>query len=532
MKKLFFLGFIILTVISPLANNYALNDSEAFLDDPGDQLKVYLGEPKIIPVSNPTRIVIANPNILDVYNVTTTEMTLNPKAVGSTSLIFWDNFGEQNYRVLVVSENLDVVKDRIDSILRDLNANEVYCKVADEENKVLLLGDVKNKEDKERISLALGSLKDKVIDLVGLRESETTVEIDVQILELDTDATKTLGFTWPGSVTLTDVSSPTTVAKSIGNAFIVNQFTRGAFTFKLDTLIQEGKARILSRPRISCQSGKEAQLLVGGEKPILTTTVASTTGAQGTQVEYKEFGIKLKIKPVVMEDRSIKLGLNVEVSDVGDAVTLGTTAQPTALAYPLTKRTTSTELFLKDGQAMAIGGLIKQKSEEDLRKFPWLADVPVLGAFFRQRVTKTGGGTGSRGNVELFVTLTPRITAEDRDAARARLRQPTVSHPPVIMASGEPTVIYSQIIQKRILDNLSYPALAKEAGFQGTVNLGLLLSYQGQLVEAKVKDSSGYKLLDDNTVNTAKAIAPYPPFPATLDLKEIWLDIPIEYRLD
>jgi pilus assembly protein CpaC len=57
--------------------------------------------------------------------------------------------------------------------------------------------------------------------------------------------------------------------------------------FQLDLLIQEGKARILSRPRLACQSGKEAELLVGGEKPVFTTSVAATTGQKARKSSIK-----------------------------------------------------------------------------------------------------------------------------------------------------------------------------------------------------------------------------------------------------
>ena len=62
--------------------------------------------------------------------------------------------------------------------------------------------------------------------------------------------------------------------------------------------------------------------------------------------------------------------------------------------------------------------------------------------------------------------------------------------------------------------------------------LGLHLSCTGELLDVAVKSSSGYKMLDDNAVNAAKALYPYPPFPAAIKKQELWIDIPIDYRLD
>lgn len=515
------------------------------LDEAGEELKLFVGEIKILSVNNPTRIVIANPDVADVSDVTKDEITITPKAAGTTSLVFWDSFGEQSYQVKVLPENMDGIKSRIDNLLGKLNLPDVYSQIAEEEGKVLLLGRVKSPQDRERISTAIGELKAKTTDLILLKEEEAVVNIDVQVLELNKDATNTLGFTWPGAINLIEKGSPgiSDAGTKFSTIFKVLNLQRGTssgsdpFTFKLDALIQEGKARVLSRPRLSCQSGKEAELLVGGEKPIFTTTVAATTGAQGTSVEYKEFGIKLKIKPtVISEEKKIKLALNVEVSEVGTAETIGSSTTTTAKAYPLTKRTASTELFLNDGQTMAIGGLMKQKSEEDIRKTPWLGDVPILGLAFRKKTSKVGGGQGERGNVELFIILTPTIVSEEKQASEDKKEiKPKISPSSTGNLSEnlpESMAGYAQVIQKRILENLTYPPLAKEAGFQGTVRLSLHLSYQGELLEAKVKESSKYKIFDDQAVNVAKGIVSYPPFPSSIEQKELWIDVPISYQLD
>lgn len=512
----------------------------------GEEVHLYLGEAKTLEVNNPTRVVIGNPNIVDVTNVTNQQMTLSPKARGATTLVVWGSFGEQAYRVKVFIENTEEIKRRIDNLLANLNCPEVYTKANDEEDRVLLLGAVKTTHDRERISLALGSLKEKTADLILVKEEESVIDIDVQLLELNKDATDTLGFTWPGAITLTDSSGPTSSAVTgLKDVFYVSKFTRSAFNVSLDALVQEGKARVLSRPRLACQSGKEAELLVGGEKPIFTTAVESTVGVS-TSVDYKEFGIKLKIKPTVVEDEKLKLGLNVEVSEVGIAEVIGAANAPTAKAYPLTKRTVSTELILRDGQTLAIGGLVKQKSEEDIRKTPILGDLPLLGSLFRKKTTKIGGGTGERGNTELFVTLTPVIISKHVASAINPEIKPEQQETPAVSpalateaqpaqketAPSDPLTLYARLIQKRILDHLVYPSSAKEAGFQGTVKLSLLLSYQGELINVAIKESSGYNMIDEAASNIVKQLSPYPPFPASIEKKELSIDIPIVYRLD
>lgn len=519
-----------------------------------NEIKLYMGEAKVMPVKGLSRIAVGNPSIFDVTSATPNDITLMPKASGVSNLVLWDIFGETSYKVKVFAENISEAKRRIDNMLKKLNLSEVTTQAEEEEGKVVLLGRVKSAQDRERITVALGPLMSKTVDLVQVKEEESGVEIDVQLLELNKDATDSLGFTWPSGFNFIEVGSPGIAAAGTtwGKVFKLSEVQRGTasgtspYTLTLDLLVQEGKARILSRPRLTCQSGKEAELLVGGEKPIFTTSVASNVGTS-TEVEYKEYGIKLKIKPVVLDDDRIKLSLNVEVSEVGTAEIIGSATAPTAKAYPLTKRSASTELFVDDGQTMAIGGLIKQKNEETITKTPWLGDLPVLGAFFRKSVKKVGGGVGERGNTELFITLTPKIikslvsysekketNTQSTQAASnpAPVDAPIPDAPVNIPAPKSPVDLYSGLIQKRILDNLTYPELAKQAGFKGVTRLRMKLSYKGKVLDASVISSSGYKILDDNALKTAKGIESYPPFPSSINDKEIVVDIPVDYRLD
>ncbi len=523
---------------------------------------LYKGEIKVIAVDNPTRVVISNPIVADVTSISKDEMLIVAKDQGTTNLIWWDTQGEHVSQLEVFLENMSPVKERIDNLLKEMNLPTVTTRNMDSESKVLLLGNVKTAQDIERINVALSSLKGKIINLVLVKEEEAVVGIDVQVLELTKDATNTLGFTWPGSITLTEKGSPgiADVGTKWSTLFKVLNLNRAAFSWKLEALVQEGKARILSQPRLSCQSGKEAELLVGGEKPTLTTQTVSG-GGTGTSVEYKEYGIKLKIKPTVTEEKRVKLALNIEVSEVEAPVTIGG-PNTTALAYPLKKRNTSTELYLDDGQTMAIGGLKKQKSEEDIRKTPFLGDVPILGLFFRRRETKAGGGQGERGDAELFITLTPTIlkegikkeeakpeaapstkeekpVKEKKKAKAQKVKAPSAlkegikkeeAKPGVVPPLKKKTAEYVQQVSQQIGRNFVYPWAAQEANLEGSLRLGLRIYYTGQLLDVEIKESSGYAVLDENAVNMVKRVAPYSPFPAEMKQKELWIDLPIVYK--
>ena len=499
-----------------------------------EEIKLYLGQTRTISVNSPKRVAVGNPAIVDVGNISKTELTITPQAAGNTTLIVWDNFGEQAYHVKVFAEDTKEIKHRVDNMLSKLNLPDIYTSAEDEEGKVALLGSVKETADKDRITTALGLLKDKTVDLITIKGEETVLEIDVQIIEIYRGAAESLGFLWPDQFGLSEAAGSFITGgvgqNSFRKLFQFSRLTRDAYSLTLDTLITQHKARVLSRPRISCLSGKEAKLLVGGQVPIIsgsTSGGAVTTSTGGGTVEYKDYGVVLKVMPQVNAEGRVHLNLKVEVSEVQPPV-----STQNALAYPFTKRTAETELILDDGQTVGIGGLIKQMTAEDLQKFPWLGDIPVLGVFFRHRIASKGlEGEAPNKDVELFITLTPHII--NQLSKQKELRPippgiPTVSDDNI----KDPVLKYSKIIQKRILDNLSYPDSAKEAGFQGTVKLSLKLSAQGDLLDLKIKESSSYRLLDDNAARTAQKIAPYPPFPPVIKETQLWVDIPITYQLE
>jgi pilus assembly protein CpaC len=552
MKKIFLIasllfGSFIVFPISNFALDETSNDIRMYvgqvkaIDETSSDIRMYVGQVKTISVNNPTRIVISNPAVADVGNVSKSDVTLNPKSAGYTTLVIWDNFGENSYVVRVYTENMAEYKRRIDAILRKINFSDVSTRFEDEEARVYIMGNVKSAQDKERMMTALGDLKAKAVDLTSIREDDTIIEIDTQILELDQGAASDLGFTWPGSASFNITDAGKTVAGPFSQLFTFDKWTRAAqsFSWQVDFLVEEGKARILSRPRLSCQTGKEAKLVVGGEVPILSGSVggggtqASAAATNPGTVEYKDYGVVLNIKPVVDDMGRVNIKLKIEVSDIDEQVKTNY-----ALAYSFFKRDAETQLILNDGETMALGGLIKKRDEETLRKFPFLADVPILGMFFRKRMTREGTNQNDRTDSELFITLTPHIVKKSTYGQKLpeQITKPQVPalayYPNPNEASLDPAGRYSRVIQQRIMENVIYPQQARDAGFQGTTRLNIKLSYRGELLDAAVKKSSGYKVLDDNALAAAKSTAIYPPFPPAIPQEELWIEVPVSYQLE
>ncbi|OGX57569.1 MAG: hypothetical protein A2460_00405, partial [Omnitrophica WOR_2 bacterium RIFOXYC2_FULL_43_9] len=474
---------IILFLIQLVLSMSVYSAAEDLSDALEGEATIYLGETKVFDAALPKRVAIGNPLIADVSSVSETTIVVVSKAVGITTLLFSDSQGEHAFQLQVLAEDLtdDLVK--VNAVLKELRQPNIRARLVDTNDKILLQGDVKTQYEKDQILIALGELKDKVADLIDIKEDEKTIDIDVEVLEIDKDATKTLGMNVPGSLDIIETGSPGIqhgVGTKWSTLFKVLNLERGTadgaspFTFSLDALIQEGKARVLSRPRLACQSGKEAELLVGGEKPILTTEVAFG-GGSGTKVTYKEYGIKLNIKPTVTENERIKVSLNVEVSDVGAAETIGSATQTTAKAFPLTKRTASTELFLNSGQTLLIGGLTKEKEENSVRKTPFLGDLPIVGMLFRSKSDKHGGGRGELGNVELVILVTPRIISEQAKGNVVTGETTSLPHEVEdvsgvnLKAHETSKAAYASAVRDSILKDFQYPPLARDYSMQGTV---------------------------------------------------------------
>ena len=98
MKKIFLIASLLFgSFITFPISNFAL-------DETSNDIRMYVGQVKTISVNNPTRIVISNPAVADVGNVSKSDVTISPKSAGYTTLVIWDNFGENSYSACICRE--------------------------------------------------------------------------------------------------------------------------------------------------------------------------------------------------------------------------------------------------------------------------------------------------------------------------------------------------------------------------------------------------------------------------------------------
>lgn len=151
-----------------------------------------------------------------------------------------------------------------------------------------------------------------------------------------------------------------------------------------DAQKNDGLVKILAEPTVMAISGQEASFLAGG-KIFIPVSQDSASGFPRVTLEEKEYGVAVKFTPTVLEGGRINLKVSPEVSELnreGIGITSGNSTA-TSVLPSFTTRRASTTVQLYDGQSFAIGGLIKNNVTTNIKAFPGLGEIPVLGALFR-----------------------------------------------------------------------------------------------------------------------------------------------------
>jgi pilus assembly protein CpaC len=162
----------------------------------------------------------------------------------------------------------------------------------------------------------------------------------------------------------------------------------------INALEAKGAARRLANPSLIAMSGSEANFLVGGEVPI-QSSVTGQNGNVATEINYREFGVRLTFAPIVLDDGLINLKVNAEVSDIDQSINVN--GNP-----GFTTRKAETTVELRDGQSFAIAGLLQATNDRSISQLPWLGNLPVLGALFRST-------NFQKKESDLVIVVSPRI---------------------------------------------------------------------------------------------------------------------------
>ncbi|MEM7630419.1 MAG: type II and III secretion system protein family protein [Pseudomonadota bacterium] len=337
-------------------------------------------------------IVVGNSNVADVFPLTESSLYIQGRASGFTNVALYDEArGLLGVIDVRVRRNFDELRDAIDRAVP--SANVAVDNVND---RIRLSGEVRDGVDLQRvISLAQQYTEEPVINAMRLRDAQQ-VQLDVRIIEVERNSARELGVglsNGEGSSTFnTGVATDQgTFGNFVGNLL---QFAGSDVDVVINALEEKGVARRLANPTLITTSGVEANFVVGGEVPIESTTTGDN-GNVATETSYREYGVRLNFRPVVLDEGLISLRVQPEVSDIDPGLEVN--GQPAFIS-----RKADTTVSLRDGQSFAIAGLLQANNSRNIDQVPWLGQVPVLGALFRSTEFQ-------KRESDLVILVTPRV---------------------------------------------------------------------------------------------------------------------------
>ena len=174
--------------------------------------------------------------------------------------------------------------------------------------------------------------------------------------------------------------------QTIGNAGFVSYDPneQNLLSGFLNFLESDGKAQVLSSPNLILRRGVSGNILSGEDIPINELTITSS-GGENYSTDYKSIGIKLQVEPKMVIGDSVRLSVSPEVSNITRYEILQ--AQMSKVPV-IAIRNASTELTIKDGQMISIGGLLREEARETNSRVPILGSIPLLGTLFRSTTTE------------------------------------------------------------------------------------------------------------------------------------------------
>ena len=406
---------IIMTIICIPAQTYAIGSSET------RPITMEINSTHYIDIGiKIKRIAIANPKIADVSVLSGTELNVVGLDKGTTTLTV---FLEDNNRINYVITVLPIDKGMAKYIEQQIGLPNVHVDKVDD--RVILRGKVKNQKEMERAILIATTYletdqevtgegeKMANVNITNLLEIENPVQINLEALVLDISTAKTnyFGFQYANASSISKTETGYDITFGTVGTFNGGQnYAHFGKPFmnvdvQVQALVQNGDARVLSRPNITTLSGEKAEILIGGSIPL---PVTDSDG--GVNVSWKDYGIKLNVEPKLDTDSKITAKVETEVStlDYDHAVTSSVGTFPA-----MTKRTASAAINLESGMTMVIGGLLNSQDGKTIKKIPLLGDIPIIGEFFKHT-------TKSKDKRELMILIRPRIVETGEPAKMSK----------------------------------------------------------------------------------------------------------------
>jgi len=415
----------------------ALLIAPAAAQSEGQALHIFVGKSVVINLQTPvTRILSSNPAVIETLATSPTQVVVEGKAAGSSSLILWDSGGHSQMLDVTVDVNVASLRAAIEQTYPGEQIT-----VQSDGAHLILTGTVSDAKLSEEIGKMAASYSGGVVNSLNVAPvHEQQILLEVKFAEVDRTKLQQLGFNFfstgaantIGSVSTQQFSPPTlsstgnsggsgsgaVTSSSVSLSDLLNIFAfRPDLNLGATIRDLEGKSvlQILAEPNLLALNGQKASFLAGGEFPVPVVQGGQSVGV--VTIQFRPFGVRLEFTGYIGKDDVIRLHVQPEVStlDFSNAAIISGFTVPA-----LSTRRAETEIELKNGQSFGIAGLLDNRAQVQLSKVPGIGDIPILGNLFRSHSI-------SRSNSELVVLVTPHVV----DPVKLNNPPPPTPHNPV-----------------------------------------------------------------------------------------------------
>ncbi len=426
-----------------------------------------VGTQRVISVPGVQRIAIGDPGVADAKPLGGNQILISGVGEGKTTLLVWKGSGQRaSYQIAVRRQDPNEVIAEIRKLLGDIegvNVRQVgdriyldgqayttqdadrieqvvglypnvksFVKIAPNAKKlvaqnlnaafqkaglknvqanvvgstIFLEGSVESQQDLAKAELITKAIGEKVENLlvVGIKRM---VLSEVQFVEIRRSSRDRYGIKYP-----TDLTGSTNAAVNFSRNFPTFELqNQGSWAIgsalRSDTSVgfqaNDGYGRLLAQPKLVCASGEKAEFLAGGEIPIPLITNNQFT------VEYKQYGIILKIRPTADRNGNIQTEIEAEASEVDSTVQVAIGGSINIPGFRTRK--VKTNVTVRHGETIVLSGVFSHDEQKNVSKLPGLGNIPIIGELFKNR-------SFDNDKRELVIFVTPRIVNPDSEKIR------------------------------------------------------------------------------------------------------------------
>jgi pilus assembly protein CpaC len=323
------------------------------------------------------RVSISDPEIAEAVVIGPKEVLVNGRNLGITTFVVWDTLGARHIYEVEVTADASAIQRSLETLLP-----EETIQVTARGNTLVFSGPVSSAFVARRaLQLAEGTGAQVIDNLQTPAPSQ--IRLQVRFAEVSRTALQSLGNQ------IVSILNPHELASD--GDFRTQTDSNGQIDFSLINsdanlqiillaLSEFGDFTSLAEPTLLALDGEEASFLAGGEFPF--PSVQGNTANNAVSIEWREFGVRLNFTPTVTNIGNIRLDIAPEVSalDFGGGLAISGFNLPSILS-----RRAETQVELREGQHLAIAGLMDRTIQENVQKLPFLGDIPILGKLFQNR---------------------------------------------------------------------------------------------------------------------------------------------------